>query len=121
MMRNSVPFTNSFGQVINPGDEVVVVTHCTGSTNITKGKYLGMRGESVQAEVPDRKWTWFVKGTDDRAPANFHGELYKSGLYYNTPEWKALRDKLYDPYEYRRAGGTRITTLIENRIYKLAA
>lgn len=29
MAREAVPFTNDFGQVINPGDDVVVVTTCT--------------------------------------------------------------------------------------------
>jgi hypothetical protein len=119
--REIVPFTNDFGQVINPGDEVVVVTTCTGSTNTAKGKYVGMRGKSVQAEVPSGSWAYFVKGTDERAPANFHNELYKSGFKYNTPEYKELRDKVYAPYEYRKTYGTRITTLYYNRIYKLAA
>ncbi|CAB4143277.1 hypothetical protein UFOVP447_108 [uncultured Caudovirales phage] len=119
--REAVPFTNDFGQVINPGDEVVVVTTCTGSTNTQKGKYVGMSGKSVQAEVPSNSWAYFVKGTDERAPANFHNELYKSGFKWNTPEWKELRDKVYAPYEYRKTGGTRITTLYYNRIYKLAA
>lgn len=119
--REVVPFTNDFGQVINPGDEVVVVTTCTGNTNTQKGKYVGMRGKSVQAEVPSNSWAYFVKGTDELAPRNFSDRLWKSGLKYNTPEYQALRDEVYGPYEYRRTGGTRITTLYYNRIYKLAA
>ena len=35
------PFTNSFGQVIEPGTPVFVVTVCTGRTSITKGEYVG--------------------------------------------------------------------------------
>lgn len=119
--REAVPFTNDFGQVINPGDDVVVVTTCTGNTNTTRGKYLGLRGKYVQAEVPSNSWAYFVKGTDERAPHNFSNELWQAGLKYNTPEWKELRDKVYAPYEYRRTGGTRVTTLYYNRIYKLAA
>jgi hypothetical protein len=119
--REVIPFTNDFGQVINPGDDVVVVTTCTGSTNTQKGKYVGMHGKSVQAEVPSSSYAYFVKGSDERAPHNFHNELYKSGFNWNTPEWKALREKVYAPYEYRKIHGTRITTLQYNRIYKLAA
>lgn len=121
MAREAIPFTNDFGQVINPGDDVVVVTTCTGNTNTQKGKYVGMRGKSVQAEVPSGSYAYFVKGTDERAPHNFHDRLWKAGLKYNTPEWKELRDEVYGPYEYRQTGGTRITTLQYNRIYKLAA
>lgn len=119
--REAIPFTNDFGQVINPGDDVVVVTTCTGNTNTQKGVYVGMCGKRVQAEVPSYSWAYFVKGTDERAPANFSDRVWKAGLKYGSPEWKELRDEVYAPYEYRATGGTRITTLIYNRIYKLAA
>ena len=119
--REAIPFTNDFGQVINTGDDVVVVTTCTGNTNTRKGKYVGMRGKSVQAEVPSSSYAYFVKGTDERAPHNFHERLRNAGLKYPTPEWTALRDEIYGPYEYRRTEGTRITTLQYNRVYKLAA
>ena len=119
--REAIPFTNDFGQVINPGDEVVVVTTCTGNTNTQKGKYVGMRGKYVQAEVPSNAWAYFYKDTGERAPYNFGAELWNSGLKYNTPEYTALREKIYGRVEYRKTGGTRITTLQYNRIYKLAA
>lgn len=119
--REAVPFTNDFGQVINPGDEVVVVTTCTGSTNTQRGKYVGMSGKHVQAEVPSSSWAYYIKGTNERAPSNFTERLWKAGLKYNTPEFKALRDEVYAPYEYRQISDTRITTLYYNRIYKLAA
>lgn len=119
--REAIPFTNDFGQVINPGDDVVVVTTRTGNTNTQKGKYVGMRGKSVQAEVPSSSYAYFVKGTDERAPHNFSDRLWKAGLKYNTPEWTALHDEVCGPYEYRRTEGTRITTLQYNRVYKLAA
>lgn len=98
--RNVVPFTNDFGQVINPGDEVVVVTTCTGSTNTAKGVYVGMHGKSVQAEVEYTKFEWYNKETD------------KAGSYYHIPS--ELRS-------HRRVPSKRITTLQQNRIYKLAA
>ena len=98
--REVSPFTNDFGQVINPGDEVVVVTTCTGNTNTQKGKYVGMRGKSVQAEVEYMKYEWYNKETNE------------IGSYYKIPtEQRAIR----------RVPAKRITTLQYNRIYKLAA
>jgi hypothetical protein len=38
-----VPFTNSIGEVINPGDEVIIVTCSTGRVGSYVGKYLGLR------------------------------------------------------------------------------
>ena len=98
--REVIPFTNDFGQVINPGDEVVVVTTCTGNTNTQKGRYVGMRGKSVQAEVEYTKFEWFNKDTGE------------AGSYYKIPS--ELRS-------HRRVPAKRITTLWYNRIYKLAA
>lgn len=98
--REAVPFTNDFGQVINPGDEVVVVTTCTGNTNTSKGIYVGMRNKRVQAEVECIVYQWYNKETDE------------VGSYYKIPsEQRAIR----------RVPAKRITTLIYNRIYKLAA
>ncbi len=119
--REAIPFTNDFGQVINPGDDVVVVTTCTGSTNTQKGKYVGMRGKSVQAEVPSNSWAYFVKGTDELAPHDFWKGMQGHSFKYGTPEYNELREKVYGPYEYRKLNTTRITTLYYNRIYKLAA
>ncbi len=121
MNREVVAFQNNIGQTIEPGDDIVVVSTCTGNTRVQKGKYVGMRGKRVQAEVPSSSYAYFVKGSDERAPHNFHNELYKSSFHWNTLEWKELREKVYAPYEYRKIEGTRITTLIYNRIYKLAA
>lgn len=98
--REAVPFTNSIGQVINPGDDVAVITHCTGSTITYKGKYLGMRGNKVQAVVEDDSYTWVNSVT---------GEV---GSYYNIPA---------EVRKYQKCKRDRITTLQRNRIFKLAA
>lgn len=118
-MRQEIPFTNEIGQVIQPGDEVVVVTHCTGSTKVRKGIYVGLYGKSVQAKVPSDSYAYFVKGSNERAPANFSNRLWNCGLKYNTPEFEQLREEVYAPYEYRKSNELRITTLQQNRIYKL--
>ena len=100
MAREAIPFTNDFGQTINPGDEVIVITTCTKSTNTRKGKYVGMSGKSVQAEVEYTKFEWYNKETGE------------AGSYYKIP---------LEQRSHRRVPAKRITTLNYNRIYKLAA
>jgi hypothetical protein len=98
--RVEVPFTNEFGQVIQPGDEVLVVTMCTKTLNMQRGTYLGLRNRSVQVRVPDNSWEWYNKETG------------LPGSYYSIPA--SLR-------EYRKkVNATRISTLQLNRIYKIA-
>ena len=58
-------FTNEFGQVINPGDQVVYAGLAYQSTNITKAVFEGVylnKGGSVEAvrvgSVPYQHWIW---------------------------------------------------------------
>jgi len=118
--REEVPFTNRYEQVINPGDEVVVVTHCTGSTCTAKGKYLGMVGKRVQAQVEVNSNRWFSKETGEYTP-NFLSPLYKAGFKWNSPEYVKLRDELMAQHETKLVTTYRVTTLNANRIFKLAA
>ena len=118
--REEVPFTNRFEQVINPGDEVVVVTHCTGSTCTAKGKYLGMVGKRVQAEVEVKSNQWFSKATGEKNNS-FLAPLHKSGLKWNSPDYVKMRDDLMAQHEMKLVTSYRVTTLNANRIFKLAA
>ena len=49
------PFTNEFGQVINPGDEVIFISTSYKQTNIRKGVFAGVRYDTVllSREVKD--------------------------------------------------------------------
>lgn len=98
--RDEVPFTNASDQVINPGDDVLVVTVCTGSVYTYTGKYLGMRGKSVQAVVEDDNYTWVDSRTGE------------AGTYCNIPS---------EFLKYKKCKRNRIITLQRNRIYKIAA
>ena len=40
-------YTNSLGQTVKPGDDVVIVTSAYKSTRIRKGKFLGVRKDST--------------------------------------------------------------------------
>lgn len=42
----AVAFTNDLGQVIQPNDDIIIVTKCTGSVSVNVGKYLGLRRHS---------------------------------------------------------------------------
>ena len=74
-VRHIEPFTNEFGDVIQPGDTVYSITRCTGSTHVSKGKYLGVikrydywrKGEApyVQVEVDAKKAAYRWKDTKE--------------------------------------------------------
>lgn len=106
--RTVEPWTNKEGQVIQPGDKVFAFTRCTGYLHIHVGTYLGVRkntgyqGIRVQVAVQAEKSVAYIKGRD--VP-------YDWGPYY--------RGKVSYPNDlvYRTEPYTRITTLLENRIY----
>ncbi len=106
--RTVEPWTNKKGQVIQPGDKVFAFTRCTGYLHIHVGTYLGVLkntgylGNRVQVAVQAKKRVAYLKGSD--VPYDWK-EYYKGRVSY--PENLEYRD---EPY-------TRITTLLENRIY----
>lgn len=115
--RTVEPWTNKEGQVIQPGDKVFAFTRCTGYLRIRIGTYLGVRkntgyqGIRVQVAIQDEKSVAYLKDSD--VPYNW--EPYYKGkvsslcipLAYIYPNDLVYRT---EPY-------TRITTLLENRIY----
>lgn len=102
--REAVSFTNDLGQVINPGDEVVVVTETYKTVSVRKGTFLGWsEAGNLQVRVPERwgRGEWVDKRTGE------------TGSYSKIPQ---------EHREYRiKPKGTYIATLQRNRIYKLAA
>ena len=119
-MTELVDFTNNIGQVISPGDDVVVITNTYKRIHICRGVYLGLKNGKVQARVPTNKWAYFVKGSDERAPVGFHTPLLSSGFNWRSAEYAVLKATLYNPYEYRQYKDTRVTTLQNNLVFKLA-
>ena len=94
-------FTNEFGQVIRPGDDVVIVT--TGynhSVSVTKGKFVRVNENNrVQCEVPYEKYIYLDLNDN---PVDY----YYARRYNIAGNFKIV-------------SSTRITTLILNRVYKL--
>lgn len=109
------PFTNMFGQVIEPGMPVFVVTTCTHQTYITKGEYIGYierdvyryNHETKLVAVPEPFVQVRVECNTDRC------------VYKDTGE-----DIVWSNFDPNRAnewvttGGTRINTLRYNRIIR---
>lgn len=70
-VRKTLPFTNKFGDTIQPGDKVYSITTCTHRTCITEGEYVGYiergyrnQGEPipyVQVKVPAVRTVYFDK------------------------------------------------------------
>ena len=107
-MKNllETPFVNEFNQTINVGDEVIVVTMSTKCLGINKGTYLGITdSKRVQVKVPTYGYKWYLKETNE--PFDY----YKSNIPYH--------EKLNIAYAKRELTGSRIITLINNKIYPI--
>jgi hypothetical protein len=73
-VRHIEPFTNQFGDVIQPGEAVYSITMCTKTTSVKKAEYLGVikragwggREElAVQVLVDAQKTAWRWKDTKE--------------------------------------------------------
>lgn len=135
---NVVAYTNNIGQVINPGDEVVIVTTGYGhQVNTYKGTYIGLHKNGGAQCVKKVKTSYYAfKDTGEKVPYTFFQENNKrldawareyreknpgKYAYYNEPEYKAIRAETMDKVELKYEYVDRRTTLQLNRIYKLAA
>ncbi len=97
---DAVPFTNSKGHVLQPGDAAIAVTTCTSRGELRVGTYLGTRkgsyGVNVILEVKDSR-TVLVDAND--VPYDWNAEYRElpyprgyprfnaNGARYGTPEY----------------------------------
>lgn len=90
-------YVNKFGQVLKPGDKVIVLTQgYNHSLNERVGTFIGVhKNGGVQVEVELSRWTWVDKTTGEKT-------IYSS-----------------DNSEYKQISYTKLTTLQLNRVYKL--
>lgn len=143
---NAVSYTNSIGQVINPGDEVVIFTQgYNHSVNTKKGVYLGLKGKGCSCRVTEKHTKYRHKETGEEV-GFYYNDDYKaryndsnewprppSGFRYGTPEyqqayevyrkeydaWQVKQQKIQELYEQFEVPYFRHTTLQLNRIYKI--
>jgi hypothetical protein len=112
------PFTNSFGQVIEPGTPVFVVTTCTHRTNITRGEYIGYIERDVDRfdQRIDHRVLVTVKEPFVQVRVEYDQAYY---VYKDTEErvnWKTYASNR--DCEWRSEKAHRITTLNYNRILR---
>ena len=110
------PFTNSFGQVIEPGMPVFVVTTCTKRTYITKGEYVGYIEREVYRYNRETKDLVAVPESFVQARVEYDKAYY---VYKDTEErvnWKTFTSNR--ECEWRSEKAHRITTLQYNRILR---
>ena len=104
---DAVPFTNSKGHVLQPGDAAIAVTTCTSRGELRVGTYLGTRkgsyGVNVILEVKDSRtklvdkndveYDYAAENRELPYPRNYP-RFNANGARYGTPEWNE---------EYKRA------------------
>lgn len=107
---DAVPFTNSKGHVLQPGDAAIAVTTCTSRGELRIGTYLGTRkgsyGVGVVLEVKDSRkllvdkndvpYDFAAENRELPYPRN-HARFNANGARYGTPEYNAANA------EYQRA------------------
>lgn len=103
-----IPFTNEFGQVIQPGDSCVVVAKgYSGAISTYKGRYMGVRPYTRYYQK-DKVEYQVVAEVDDEVYGRFHPQTGKQ-LRWGDPLWSSVE------YEHRTI--TRFTNLWLNLIY----
>jgi hypothetical protein len=113
------PFTNSIGQTLNPGDDVVVVTNCTSRVNVTTGKFAGVRrdmktNEIVGTSISDIKRVHFERVYSE------HGKIEEVKIKdydYNLRKYNS--EKTGRRYDVVPVTKYRKTTLHRNRVFKI--
>lgn len=112
------PFTNKFGQVIEPGMPVFVVTTCTHQTYITKGEYVGFIERDVLRY--DQRIDHRVRVTVKEPFVQVRVEYNKAYYVYKDTEervnWKTFSSNR--DCEWKSEKAYRITTLNYNRILR---
>lgn len=111
--RKILPFTNKFGDTINPGEQVYVITTCTHTTCVNKGEYLGFVEREdydwklkqtkmmpyVQVKVKDQRTVWF--------------DTLKNEKY----SWVGHNNEYFQAHvEHRKEDFHRISTLYYNNV-----
>lgn len=135
---NVVAYTNNIGQVINPGDEVVIVTTGYGhQVNTYKGTYIGLHKNGGAQCVKKVQSSFYAdKATGERIAYSYFTEMNSKlnafaatwrannpgkYAYYSEPDYLAIREEYMSKVELKYEYVDRRTTLQRNRVYKIAA
>lgn len=111
--RKVLPYTNRFGDVINPGDKVYSITTCSHRTHISEGEYVGY----VERDSPDYKTRSYkpMPYVQVRVPAQI--TYWFDKLKNRKYSWVNHNSQYFqENVESRTTYTTRITTLQLNNI-----
>lgn len=108
--RVVAPYTNKFGQTINPGDSCIAITTCTGRTSIDRVEYVGY--------IERKVYNWRTK---EYTPSQFvqirrPAKVYKGAFYEGTDERARWPFDQSRKVEYRYEDSKIITTLQCNNV-----
>ena len=121
LVRIEAPIEGLFGETVNVGDTVMVVTTGWGNTYCGKGKYLGYiestgyysRRAQIEVEETGHKRLW----NDTKEEFNWHGAREKA-LYADYATYSKNLQEQTHVVEHKY---TRVSTLNLNRIATLKA
>lgn len=135
---NVTAYTNNIGQVINPGDEVVIITTGYGhNVNTCKGTYIGLHKNGGAQCIKKVRSSFYVnKATGERINGSYFSEMNSKlnafattwrannpgkYAYYSEPDYQAIYEEYMSKVELKYEYVDRHTTLQRNRVYKIAA
>ena len=108
--RVVAPFTNQFGQTLNPGESCIAITTCTGRTSISRVEYVGyIERNSYNYQTRSYEPTKYVQ---IRRPA----KVYKGAFYEGTDEKARWPYDANRKVDYRYEDSKIITTLQYNNV-----
>lgn len=93
-------FTDIAGNVIRPGDRIVITRKCIGSVHVNMGTFLGMHKNGGAKVELEEKVGGVVMPDGSPLPADFWKPwldfpmpkaAWQSGLTYGTPEYAAVQ------------------------------
>ena len=111
--RKILPFTNRFGDVIQPGDTVYSITTCSHRTHINKAEYVGY--------IERSQYDWRTKETKLEPYVQVRLP-YTSTIYFDKKknkeyDWVGHTKEYFDEnVERREIPGFRISTLWYNNV-----
>jgi hypothetical protein len=116
--RKILPFTNRFGDVIQPGDFVYAITTCTHRTHVNKAEYVGyVERSSYDWKTKEYKDMPYVQVKSPCTIVEYFDK--KANKKY---DWVGYTKEYFDQnVERREIPSTRISTLQYNNILPVTA
>lgn len=114
------PFTNSIGQTIHPGDDVVVVTtgRCN-SVNVFTGKFAGVRFDKINGNMVGTAVSQIPVTCNERVFSENGSIEEERYIGWHHGERRHLYEKTGRRYDLVKKVGYRKSSLQRNRLFKI--